>query len=461
MAISQKIYNSLPYPVQSFVFDQYCSKLHQKRVGDRFDIELEKMLEMDRFSNSEWRNLQDEKLAQLIEYSYENVPYYRSLMKSLRLKPGDIRTVGDLPKLPVLTKEDVKNNSDKLISVQYRKKDLISLGTSGTTGSPLKIYSDKEAWFVNNLFDWKQKKWAGVNVGDPGVFFLGREVVNPGRNKPPFWQINKYDNVLWVSSFHLSSRYIEYILDKINQFKPIYFEGYPSTLFGFSSLVGDGGLQHAAPYSFTSSEPLYDYMLESIKENLHTENFDFYGLAERVAWATECKSHSGKHLHMDYSVVELVDEEDNLIEADGQEGYLVGTGLFNYAMPLIRYKTSDVTRISSGNCTCGVETPRLSGVSTKSEDMIRTPDGRIISPSVLTHPFKNLTSIRKSQIVQLQVDRIKVKVVSDSPLNRKEENELVNGLQNRMGGEVLVEIEYVDDIPRGNNGKYRWVISRL
>jgi len=164
---------------------------------------------------------------------------------------------------------------------------------------------------------------------------------------------------------------------------------------------------------------------------------------------------------MDYSVVELVDENNNLIEGDNQEGYLVGTGLFNYAMPLIRYKTSDITRISSDTCACGVETPRLTGISTKSEDMIRTPDGRIISPSVLTHPFKNLTCIHKSQIVQLQIDRIKVKVVSDSPLNRKDENELVNGLQNRMGGEVSVEIEYVDDIPRGNNGKYRWVISRL
>jgi len=213
--------------------------------------------------------------------------------------------------------------------------------------------------------------------------------------------------------------------------------------------------------TFTSSEPLYESQKELIQKVFKCRNFDYYGLAEKVVWATECECHVGKHLNMEYGITEIVDK-DGVRLTGRKKGYVVGTSLINYGMPLIRYKTTDVSNITLDKCACGRESPRLSDVLTKEEDRIYTRDGRMISASVLTHPFKPLKGVEKSQIIQKKLGHIIVKLVlSGGGITNSQERVLISELKKRIGDDVHVDVVVVDDIPRSANGKYRWVISEV
>ena len=100
-------------------------------------------------------------------------------------------------------------------------------------------------------------------------------------------------------------------------------------------------------------------------------------------------------------------------------------------------------------------------VTTKQESIVTLPDGRLISPSVLTHPFKPMHNIAESQIIQDKVDELLVKIVRRESYSDADEAILLNGFRERLGTDVQVRICYVDEIPRTANAKFKWVISRI
>lgn len=460
MGIVQKIYDKMPYFFQSTLFNIYCMNLHKKRFVDMF-FTLTKELEASQwYSESDLILYQNYQVASLVKHAYETVPYYSDLMRKMKLAPEDITTVNDLPKLPVLTREDVIINASKLLSSSFKRKNLIHGHTSGTTGSPLNFYWDRNMWILNNVFDWRQKKWAGLNLGDPYCVLLGRPIVAIDRVKPPFWQLNRYENQLWMSSFHLSPKNVEDYYNKIASYSPKLIEGYPSTLYVLSKLFNDECRSVQLVATLSSSETLFDYQKDMVRSVFKCENFDFYGLAERVIWATECEAHVGKHLNMEYGVTEIVDNDCNPLPK-GKEGFLVGTSLHNYGMPFIRYKTTDISSISSEECSCGRKMPLMGNVTTKMEDLILTPSGKYISSSVLTHPFKPLKNIAYSQIIQKKINLVVVKIVKRQGYNTQDTKNLLKEFSNRVGPDIEVQVEIVDNIPREKSGKFRWIISEL
>ena len=130
-------------------------------------------------------------------------------------------------------------------------------------------------------------------------------------------------------------------------------------------------------------------------------------------------------------------------------------------MPLLRYKTGDISAIELDRCRCGRNLRRIRNVTTKAEDIIVSPSGALLSPSILTHAFKPFTSIIKSQIVQEKLDRVDVKIVATPEFGPEKEEALSRELRNRLGKSILVSIEKVTDIPPETSGKFRWVISKV
>jgi phenylacetate-CoA ligase len=225
-------------------------------------------------------------------------------------------------------------------------------------------------------------------------------------------------------------------------------------------LLLKNGLKFPLKAVFTSSETLLPSQREVIEEAFQCKVFDFLGMAERVVFATECQAHNGYHINSDYALNEIVDSDGKPV-SDGQVGYIVGTSLRNFGMPFIRYLTSDVSSIIKEPCSCGRLLPRLAPVTTKDEDLIITPEGRIIASSVLTHPFKPLKTIIESQIIQESVDELVVKIVKAANFMPSEGEQLVSGLRERLGNGIKIRLEFVDTIPRTAAGKLRWVISKV
>jgi phenylacetate-CoA ligase len=267
-------------------------------------------------------------------------------------------------------------------------------------------------------------------------------------------------NQLLMSAFHLSEANMDLYVAAIRKFGAQALDGYPSTLYVLARHLLKRKQTLPLMAAITSSETLYSFQREAIEEAYCCRVFDYFAGAERVVFATECEAHEGKHVASEYGVLEFIDK-NGAPAVTGNSGMMVGTSLHNRGMPLIRYLCNDASAFKIDRCSCGRNLPLMQDVSTKAEDVIALSDGRMISPSVLTHPFKPMHSIEESQIVQEDYDHIVIKIKTKEHFPDEQVRYLQREFRKRLGAEVSIEVRIVDAIARTKAGKFKWVISKV
>ncbi|MFN0178729.1 MAG: phenylacetate--CoA ligase family protein [Gemmatimonadales bacterium] len=460
MLNEEALYRAAPPWLQTVFMSLHGLRIRRHRYGRRMRLALDSLLEGERWPTERLQEWQNRQLRNVVSTAFEKSRYWRDTMSSIGMTPGDFRGISDLRRLPLLTKETVRDRQADLMTAPPPQPGWLHGHTSGTTGSPLDLWYDRQTAIMNNAVDTRQKRWAGMGDQDWIGLLLGRVVASPAQVRPPFWRANYALRQLWFSSFHLRPENIDGYLAEMRRRGLRFLEGYPSTLFIVAEHLERTGSTLPMSAVFSSSETLHAVQRATIEGAFECKLYDFYGLAERVIFASECGHGLGKHIAEEYGFVEIVDHDGKPVP-DGELGFLVGTSLHNLAMPMIRYQTSDISRIRPERCSCGRTSRLLDNVTTKAEDIVLTLDGRFISPSVLTHPFKPFHQILKSQVIQEARDRIIVKIVPSADFTPAHQAGLIAGLAERLGGGVHITVELVDDIPRERSGKYRWVISKV
>lgn len=461
MLKEEAIYKRSPVWLQNVLLNAHAWRIRRHRYGAPLDRATDLLDEQSRWSPERIRELQSERLRHVVAAAYDRTAYYREAFDAAGVKPSDIRGVDDIHRLPLLTKLLAQRNAERMRSLPEPGPGWWVGRTSGTTGSPLTIWYDRETCIQNNACDALLKRWVGMTDADYLAVLLGRVITPIEQREPPFWRTNHVLRQVWFSSFHLTPEHLDEYVAEIRRRGLRFLEGYPSTLYILATHLLRKGERLPLRGTISSSETLHAAQREAIEEAFQCRNFDFYALAERVLYAIECEHRGGgKHLVDPFGYTEVVDAEGNPVP-DGQPGYLVGTSLFNTAMPMIRYRTGDVSAIVTEPCACGRSYRRIVDVTTKAEDILVTPDGRMISPSTLTHPFKPLVHVVTSQIVQESPDLIVVKLVTSPGFTVEEERGLAESLAERIGGGVTIRIEHVAELPREKSGKFRWIVNKV
>jgi phenylacetate-CoA ligase len=307
--------------------------------------------------------------------------------------------------------------------------------------------------------DWRQKKVGSISLKDKMVFFFGREVVPIHLKNPPFWRHNWLFNHLYFSLFHFSNKTAPIYIDKLLDFQPGAVEGYPSSLSMIAKCLNDMGKTLPLKAVFCSSEPLMPHQRKIIEKAFACKLYDYYGMAERVAFSLECEYH-GKHLNSDYSVVEIVNNDSSVVEA-GQTGRIAATALHSFSMPFIRYLTSDITALLPDDCPCGRGFPLMKNIAIRDVEILTATDGRYIVPAITSGVYDKLTGIAELQFVQesrelIVLNLVKSPTYSDSDLKR-----LLDEMRRIMGKEMNFKTNFVEKIPRTAGGKYRWMVSKV
>jgi len=461
--LPKKLYDQMPPALQSLILSAYNLHLHRQRYGRGYRDWVDRLAQTEQLEGELLESLQNELLAEVVQHAVRHVPYYRTQFAEHGINASQIQNVEDLPRLPILTREDIAGNFNALVSERASRRELTIGHTSGTTGSPLEVLHDPAVTAITYALLERQYRWAGLRLGRGGdrvAVLRGNVIVPIDRRSPPYWRRNLVHNQLLMSAFHLSSDNLDGYVDAMRTFGAQVVDGYPSTLYVVARHLLRASRRLPLRAAITSSETLYPFQREAIEEAFECRVFDYFAAAERVVFATECEAHEGHHVASEYGVLELVDEEGRQV-AQGASGVMVGTSLHNLGMPLLRYRCNDVTAFRTERCSCGRALPLMEDVSTKAEDILALPDGRLISPSVLTHPFKPMHSVDESQIVQEQHDRVVIKIKPNAAFIPAESDYLVREFRKRLGDGVEVSVQIVDEIPRTKAGKFKWVVSEV
>jgi phenylacetate-CoA ligase len=281
-------------------------------------------------------------------------------------------------------------------------------------------------------------------------------IVPTAQRRPPYWRVNRAENMLMLSSFHLSESAALAYLDSLAKFDPVVIQAYPSSIGFLATWMLSAGFRYRGSSLrgiVTSSETLSDAQRREIEGAFGCRVFDWYGLNERVAAIGTCER-GRYHLMADYSYVEFLPADDGTFE-------LVGTGFNNAAMPLIRYRTGDFVRMASARqrCACGRSFPVIEQIMGRVDEAVRLPDGRFIGR--LTHVFEGLDGILEAQIRQDRLDELMILIVPCAGFGERTKEKLLGKLRFRLGEDVAFQIRLVDAIPRSANGKFKGVVCNV
>lgn len=322
---------------------------------------------IERMSRDEMSALQSERLVKQVKNVYEHVSFYKKKMDDLGVEPGDIKGIEDITKLPFTTKEDLRNNYPFGLLAVPKEKITRVQGTSGTTGKlTLASYTNKDVEVWGECVA-RGLTMAGLTAEDRLHICYGYGLFTGGLG------LDFGARALGAMAIPMSSGNTKRQLMCMEDFGATAFACTPSYAMYLAEAAQEMGVidRLQVKTSINGAEPWTDEMRKQIEDIFNINTFDIYGLCEITGpgVAMDCIHHKGLHVYEDHFYPEVLNPVDHTPCADGETGELVFTTLSKEGMPLLRYRTKDLTSIDHSTCECGRTLPRIQKFTGRTDDM--------------------------------------------------------------------------------------------
>lgn len=461
MSRSTAIYESLPIPAQHLACSYYGYKERRLRYGGDFLRTLNGLLETQWYDSETIRNMQETRLRRMMAHAYEHSPFYRRRLESLALRPSDILTREDLSKLPVLTKDAVRNSFDTIRAPGLGSPSLITRYTSGTTGSSLRFQSTASSIRFQWAVWWRHRSRFGIHFPSRHANFTGKVVVPPMQTAPPYWRWNLPLRQAVIPMQQITPEKAPDIVRFLatNSFE--FYSGYPSVIGSLAAFALQADLRLREPPTavITGAENILGYQRRDIAAFTGSVVTDQYGISEGCANASSCWA-GNYHEDSEFCILECVDPD---VMDDGRiRGRLVATGLACPQFPFIRYDVGDVAiwKPQGYECPCGLQSPVLDSIEGRTDDYVVTPEGHKVMR--FDYIFKAAVGVQEAQVIQSAPDSITLLLATNELFDKSAaEEHLRSEVLRWVSPSLEVLFEYTDQIPRSPSGKFKAVHSTL
>ncbi|MDP2028513.1 MAG: hypothetical protein Q8K12_02635 [Thiobacillus sp.] len=425
--------------------------LHRHRYPLRY-AHLDRLLRTQSLSREQVLQKQQRELTDLVAFAAAHTPYYAE-----SLAPFLARKNVEISALPVLHKHDVIQHMDDLLADTADRSQVKTGHTGGSTGKPLAFYYDDAK---HELMRGGMMRSYGLSGWRPGQkilnFWGARQDVAPGG----VFGSGLFDFIAaehTLAAFeYTEARLVEWAR-LIQSYRPVLLQGYASVLAEVARVVIDQRLPMPKTLIgvYSTAEVLTDSQRQRMQQAFGCKVFNQYGSREIPNIACECRL-GNMHVFTDMVYLESVAQEK---AADENDNRLLVTSLTNRLMPMIRYDIGDSGRLLDGECGCGLPFPLMEMGMCRQNDLIHTRRGKTLYPSYFNHLLDGQTQIHQYQWVQHDLDRLALNLVAAHPLDAETLASLHARIRKDMDEQVVLEVNYLDDIPRTVSGKHRFVIG--
>lgn len=400
------------------------------------------------------------KRKKLIQHAFEHVPYYTSTFKNAGLHPQDIKTEKDWSALPILTKENIRENLGQLVATNVPRRNLKVITTGGSTGQPLKLYHDNR--FPLEIIGWRMINWWGVNPYDNAAYcwrITRNNFTAKALNQLLWWPTKR----IWFDASMMTDASAKRFIEKFNSLEPEFFQGYTGSIDYLAQYILRNNVEVYPPKCvWGTSSPISATQRSNIERAFRAPLYDQYGCSEVYWLAGQCRVKNGLHFFSDVRHIEFVDDNGMVLPLN-ETGNVVITDLENYGFPLIRYQNGDVGRFLSEKCSCGINLPLIAPIKGRTSDLVRIPNGGAVGGDYITTLFDDFVDdVRSFQLRQAADYSIVLFVVPSRDLSATKiaVEKVIQSLASRTGGNLEIRYELVDEI-RSNRGKTQFVISEV
>ena len=406
------------------------------------------------------RQLKDVK--KILLHSYSTVPFWKKRIDDCNLNIEKITSLEDLQILPLLTKADLREQGQGLVSNMFSMKDLHVQSTSGSTGTSVVTYRDEECQQFKRGATLRSDEWSGWRLGERIALIWGNPQIRSDF-KGKIRRLLLERDYVYLDTLKMNE-------DSMSDFSKVLVKKQPSMLFGhahslylFASFLKQQQPEITIrPKAILSTcMVLHAFERKCIEEVFSCNVTNRYGCEEVSLIACECETGEGLHINSDCVFVELLDDTGKYC-SPGQPGRIVVTDLKNKAMPIIRYEVGDMGVWAVDKCSCGRTLPLLSKIEGRVADYVLTRNGDYISGISLTENFAvKIPGVSQLQIIQEKVDYFTFNIVKDKDFDKNSTDTLQQLVKKYFGDGVDYKCVYLDRIPQERSGKYRFCISKV
>jgi phenylacetate-CoA ligase len=403
--------------------------------------------------------LQAERLRRFLARIGGTVPYYRELFQARGFDPATVRGAGDLARLPLLGKSDIRARPDA-----FRRpgaKGLVKNSTGGSTGEPLQFYVGPARVTADVAHRWRAMRWWGIDIGDPEVVLWGSPIEITRQDRVRALRDRLFRST-FLSAAGMTPERLDGYLDTLVRTRPAHIFSHASALCEVATHAERRGRSLAGLGTrvvFVTSEELYGYQREQLERVFGCPVANGYGGRDAGFISQECPE-GGMHVSVEDVVVEIVDPQGVPVPR-GTAGEIVVTHLATEDFPFVRYRTSDVGVLHDAPCRCGRGLPLLRELQGRADDLLRSLEGARIPGQMVVHLVRSRPEVSEFKIIQEERDLIRILLVMTGELSEPTRTEIARGIRGRLGEGMRVACEKVETIPRERSGKYRTVVSRL
>jgi phenylacetate-CoA ligase len=414
------------------------------------------------------RHVQSERLRETVERVYFNVPYYRNKMQEAGIGPESIRSIDDIAKLPYTTKQDLRDNYPFGLFAVPMSEIVRVHASSGTTGKPTVV-----GYTRNDISTWSE--------------VMARTLTSAGANRNDFIQVaygyglftgglglHYGGEKIGASVIPISGGNTVRQIQLMHDFGSTVLACTPSYALFLAEAIQESGINRndlKLRVGVFGAEPWTENMRREIEDKLRIKAIDIYGLSEVIGpgVASECPVQEGLHINEDHFYPEIIDPDTLHVLPEGSTGELVFTTITKEGLPLIRYRTRDLTRLTFEKCTCGRTMVRMEKCLGRSDDMLIIR-GVNLFPSQVESVILEMSEIKPHYLLIVDrinnLDTLELKVEVDEAFFQDKisqleslRQKLQNNLENSLGLGIKVTLVEPKIIER-SEGKSKRVIDK-
>ena len=423
--------------------------------------QVKEAISHDKLSADEIREMNWRKRLDMLRFAYENSPYYEKLYKDAGLEPGDVKTEEDWAKVPMLTREALRENFET-IKVRHPQSTYKMHTTGGSTGQPSRVLKDDS--FSSRGMNWRAKySWAGVNLGENSATIMR---AHPASVKAKLYQFFSHfpAHNLFLDAGDMTDDTMRKFLGQWQRYQPKSVTSYVGGIHQLALFCLEHGIVVPSPEAiFTVAAPLYPIVKNDIRRVFGCPVFDEYVATEAHPMAGQCRclAESGScnlHVHSDYRHLEFVDDH-GAPKPIGEYGDTLVSDLGDRVFPIVRYRIGDRGSYIAGKCSCGLPYPLMGPVHGRSFDFISLEHGRLAGECWATAFDNCLNAVHNFQIHQFADKSVSLSVVLNKnyPEADRRVREVAADLQRQLG-RIPLTVKYEDFIPH-DRGKIKYIIS--
>lgn len=402
------------------------------------------------------RDFQLKELRRVLHHANAYCPYYQRRFAAERFRPEYLRTLKDLAAAPLLTKQDLLEHREEMVSSHFPPSARLYITTGGSTGVPVGFYLQKgisrpkEQAFLETM-------WRRGGYFDGARLALIRGHVTTRRAEGDISHYDATRDWLMLSSYHLTVERLPEYLAELERFRPDLLYVYPSSALQLAECLQAAGQTWDLPLKgiLCGSERLTAPQKRLIEEVFHCRTYAWYGHSERAILAAQGTHSDHYYFVPQYGFVEFGPQnEEGLRE-------VIGTSFHNLVMPLIRYRTGDYVRLAEPGAALEFPVPAAVEIAGREQEFLVSGSGRKISLTAFNMHDNIFDGLYAVQFFQERPGAAEFRYVAGPAFDANRLTAIEQGIRRKLGDDFTFEMRAVRDVEKTAAGKHKWLVSNV